>query len=117
MESRPDFWLIECETYWKHVPSAIACTVLAGPASMFSRGEQWLVRVDPAVTDEGITTDRVVVDRHPPSWEQGDDWYLLCTGVYSLHPAVPEDRRVFTPEDWITSHKITATTRLDMHGI
>jgi hypothetical protein len=47
VSSRPDFWLIECDTFWQHVPAAIACTILAGPAQMLSHGEQWLVRVDP----------------------------------------------------------------------
>jgi hypothetical protein len=75
-----------------------------------------LVRVDPAVTDLGITIDRVLVDRHPPSWEQGDDWSVVCTGAVSLKPAGQDDKRRFK-EDWITSHKITVTTRPDVHGV
>jgi hypothetical protein len=32
MGSQPDFWLIECDSFWLHVPPAIACTIIAGPA-------------------------------------------------------------------------------------
>lgn len=47
MTSQPDFWLIECDTWWLHVPPAIACTIIAGPAEMMGHeGEQWLVRTD-----------------------------------------------------------------------
>lgn len=78
---------------------------------------QWLVRVDPSVMEGGFVTDRVLVDRHPPDLEQGEDWSVMCTGAYSLIPSVPEDERRFTKDDWITNHKITVTTRPEMHGV
>jgi hypothetical protein len=30
MGSRHDFWLIECDTFWLHVPPVVACTIIAG---------------------------------------------------------------------------------------
>ncbi len=118
MSHPPCFWLIECDTFWQHGPPAIACTILAGPAQMLSHGEQWLVRTDPSVIeDDGTMTDRVLVDRHPPNFEEGDDWSILCTGAVSLFPSVREDKRRFTKDDWITNHKITVTTCPEMHGI
>ena len=63
--------------------------------------EQWLVRTDPSIIEaDGTMTDRVLVDRHPPDLEEGNDWSILCTGAYSLVPSVPEDRRRFTTDDW-----------------
>jgi hypothetical protein len=59
----------------------------------------------------------VLVDRHAPDLEKGNDWSILCTGAYSLAPSVPEDRRRFTKNDWVAGHKITMTTRPEMHGI
>jgi hypothetical protein len=76
----PDFWLIECDTFWKHVPPAVGCAIIAGPAEMLGGREQWLVRTDSP-------------------------------------PAVPEDKRRFTEDDWVGSHKITATTCPEMHGV
>lgn len=76
-----------------------------------------VVRVDPPVSDKGIMTDRVLVDRHPPDMQEGDDWSVLCTGAVSLVPSVSEGKRRFTSDDWITSHKVTVTTRPEMHGI
>ena len=116
VDSAPDFWLIECDTFWEHVPPAIACTILAGPAPMLGPGDQWLVRVDPPVFDGAIMTDRVLVDSHTPDLEEGNDWSILCTGAYSLAPSVTEDRRLFTKDDWVGGHKITVTTRPEMHG-
>jgi hypothetical protein len=85
---------------------------------MMSDGEQWLVRTDPPVLEsDGTMTDRVLVDCYPPDVEKGDDWSILCTGAVSLFPSVPEDKRRFTHDDWITSHKITVTTRPEMHGV
>jgi hypothetical protein len=49
--------------------------------------------------------------------QEGDDWSVLCTGAVSLFPSVAEDKRRFTSVDWITSHKITVTTRPEMYGI
>ena len=118
MSSQPDFWLIKCEAFWLPVPPAIACTIIAGPAEMMSDGEQWLVRTDPPVFEsDGTMTDRVLVDRHPATFREGDDWSIHCTGAYSLAPSVPEDKRRFTNEDWVGGHKITVTTRPEMHGI
>jgi hypothetical protein len=119
MSSQPDFWLIECDTFWLHVPPAIACTIIAGPAEMLSPGgEQWLVRTDPPVFEsDGTMTDRVLVDRHPATFREGDDWSIPCTGAYSLAPFVPEDKRRFTKDDWVGGHKITVTTRPEMHGV
>jgi hypothetical protein len=34
-----------------------------------------------------------------------------------LAPSVPEDRRRFTKDDWVGGHKITVTTRPEMHGV
>jgi hypothetical protein len=68
-------------------------------------------------------TDRVLVDRHRPNFEEGDDWSIPSTGAVSLYPSVPEDERRFTKDerftkdDWITSHKITVTTCPEMQGI
>ena len=118
MTSGPDFWLIECDTFWRHVPPAVACTIIAGPAEMLSSGEQWLVRTDPPVIEhDGTMTDRVLVRCHPRNFEKGDDWSILCTSAVSLFPSVPEDKRRFTQDDWITSHKITVTTNPEMHGV
>lgn len=79
---------------------------------MLRPGEQWLVRTDPAVIEQdGTVTDRVLVDCYPPNFEKGDDWPILCTGEVSLFPSVPDAKRRFTKDDWITSHKITVTTR------
>lgn len=69
--------------------------------------EQWLVRTEPPVRDRGITTDRVLVDRHDPDRANGSDWTIFCTGVYSLDPN-DFDRR-------LGGHKMTATTRPDQH--
>jgi hypothetical protein len=115
----PDFWLIECDTFWVHVPPAIACNIIARPAEMLSPGrEQWLVRTDPPVFEsDGTKTDRVLVDRHPATLLGGDDWSIGCTGAYSLAPSVPEDKRRFTKDDWVGGHKITVTTRPEMHGV
>jgi hypothetical protein len=41
----------------------------------------------------------VLVDRHPAVYRQ------------------PEDQRRFTQDDWVGGHKITVTTRPEMHGI
>ena len=118
MTSGPDFWLIECDGFWRHVPPAVACAIIAGPAEMLSDGEQWLVRTDPSVIEaDGTMTDRVLVDRHPPDLEDGNDWSILCTGAYSLAPSVSEDRRHFTKDDWVGGQKVTVTTRPEMHGI
>jgi hypothetical protein len=115
---RPDFWLIECDTFWQHAPPAIACKILAGPASMLDReAEQWLVRVSPPVFEGAIRTDRVLVERHPPDLNEGEDWSILCTSAVSLLPSVPTDKRPFTNDDWVGGHKITVTTRPEMHGI
>jgi hypothetical protein len=86
---RPDFWLVECDTFWHDGPPAIACRILAGPARLIAGYdvEQWLVKVDPPVSDHGVVTDRVLVDCHPPDWQDGDDWAVLCTGAYSLAPS------------------------------
>lgn len=85
---------------------------------MLSGGEQWLVWTDPPVIDlDGTMTDRVLVDRHPPDLEEGNDWSIPCTGAYSLVPSVPEDKRRFTKDDWVGGHKITVTTRPEMHGV
>jgi hypothetical protein len=59
----------------------------------------------------------VIVDRHPADFRQGDDSSMPCTGAYSLAPSVPEDRRRFTQDDWVGGHKITVTSRPEMHGI
>jgi len=85
---------------------------------MLGGGEQWLVRTDPAVIErDGTLTDRVLVDRHPPTFGEGDDWSILCTGAYPLAPSVPEDKRRFTNDDWVGGQKITVTTRPEMHGV
>lgn len=85
---------------------------------MTSDGEQWLVRTDPPVFEsDGTMTDRVLVDRHPVTFREGDDWSIHCTGAVSLYPSVPEEKRRFTKDDWITSYKITVTTRPEIHGI
>jgi hypothetical protein len=46
MASQPDFWLIECDTFWLHVPPAIACTIIAGPAEMMLHGGGAVARSD-----------------------------------------------------------------------
>ena len=70
-----------------------------------------------SIEADGTLTDRVLVDRRAPDLEEGDDWSILCTGAYSLAPAVPDDKRHFTEDDWVGNHKITATTRPEMHGV
>jgi hypothetical protein len=120
MGSPPDFWLIECDTFWLHCPQAIACTIIAGPAEMMlpPGGEQWLVRTDfPVFESDGTMTDRVLVDRHPADFRQGDDWSIPCTGAYCVAPSVLEDQRRFTPGDWVGGHKITVTSSPAMHGV
>jgi hypothetical protein len=118
MTSGIDFWLIECDTFWRHVPPAVACSIIAGPAEMLSGGQQWLVRTDPPVIEhDGTMTDRVLVDCHPVDFRRGDDWSIPCTGAYSVAPSVPEEKRRFTQDDWVGGHKITVTTNPEMHGV
>jgi hypothetical protein len=111
VDPSPDFWLVECDTFWHHLGvRSVACFILDGPRPMLDgyEVEQWLVRTEPPVSDRGITTIRVLVDRHDPAWEDGGDWAIICTGVYSLDPN-DLDRR-------IGGHKMTATTRPDLHA-
>jgi hypothetical protein len=86
--SPPDFWLIECDTFWLRVPPAIACTIIAGPAEMMLHGgEQWLVRTDfPVFESDGTMTDRVIVDRHPADFRQ------VTTGPYPAPGRTPSRR-------------------------
>ena len=71
--------------------------------------KQWLVTVDPHVSDHGVETDRVLVDVHELLRVDGPDWLLGCTGVYSLSPtAVRRDGR-FRIQDTVGGHKMTAT--------
>jgi hypothetical protein len=110
MSSAPDFWLVECDTFWHELGvRSVACFILDGPRRMLTdyEVEQWLVRVDPPVTDNGVTTDRVLVDRHEPVWREGDDWAIFCTGVYSLDPADHTHQ--------VGGHKMTATTLPDVY--
>jgi len=108
-QSSPDFWLIECDTFWHDLGvDRVACWIADGPRPMIDGYEvsQWLVRVEPSVADRGITTDRVLVDVHEPDRLHDAGWTLYCTGVYSLHPTEIGRR--------IGGHKMTATTDPDL---
>lgn len=112
-----ELWLTVGDTFWHDLGiDAVACTVLAGPEPMFepSPGAQMLlVRVTPAVTDHGLTTQLVIVDWHPAHVRTvGSGWILHNTGVYSLHPSVPEERRTFGWRDLLGGHKMTVSTDL-----
>lgn len=111
----PDFWLVECDTFWHGQGfDRVACFVIDGPVEMIrDYGEQqWLVRVEPSVTDDGVQTNRVLVDSYEPDRE-GTDWDVPCTGVYSVKPEIPWDWRSFSIHDTCGGHKMTATTRPD----
>lgn len=117
MPKAPDFWLIECDTFWHDLGvTAVACTVVAGPEAMIENydGKQWLVRVTPPVTDHGVTTELVLVDDDPLEHRpHGDGWRLWCTGVYSLQPWVSDVRRTFSITETIGGHKMTVTTVIE----
>jgi hypothetical protein len=84
MGSRPDFWMIECDTFWLHVPPAVACTIIAGPAEMLSGGEQWLVRTDPPVfeSDGTMTIGSSLIAIRPT-------WSKVTTGQSSAPGPIP----------------------------
>ena len=123
MSKSPDFWLSVHDTWWHHLPvDAVACTIIDGPRPMIEgyrkalrKGagvvEQWLVQVEPAVRDSGVTTSRVLVDHHPSSVRQRPEgWELPGTGVYPLHPSVPVHQRSFTSKETIAGHKMRVTS-------
>jgi hypothetical protein len=117
---RPDFWLMDGDTFWNDVPPAIACFVLRGPAQLLDKEMnsgtnrvQWLVRVDPPVTDHGVTTEHVVVFADEITVQVGDDWVRSGEGALPLYPWVRIAKKRFGRLDFVTSHKVTVTTRPD----
>ena len=108
------------DTFWEYAPSAVACYVLRGPGRLLDpslgygdRRVQWLVRVEPPVTDDGVTTTHVIVFADQLSWRRGEDWGIGGEGAYSLRPSVSVDKPLFGAEDLLASHKIMVTTRPD----
>jgi hypothetical protein len=111
--ARPDFWLVECDTFWHELGvDRVACFIEDGPAQFLLAAkpefdqEFWLVRTVPPVVDDGRVTDRVLVRSREPDRIKGSDWTSSCIAVVSVDPVTLE---------WIAGHKMTATTTPDQY--
>lgn len=115
-DERPDFWLVEGDTFWPDLGvDRVACWIFDGPRRMIRDYDvkQVLVRVAPPVTDDGVQTDRVLVDWHRPDRRGLRHWVRANTGVYSLRPTAETRNGCFDIDDTIGGHKMTATTAPD----
>jgi hypothetical protein len=103
----PDFWLVECDTFWHELGvDRVACYIVEGPDSFLDGVEMkfWLVRTEPSVEDHGRETNLVLVSDRVPGRVDAVKWTRSCIRVVSIDPVT----RV-----WLEGHKMTATTNPD----